>query len=102
MAKARRSREPTAELSPAQHAEHLKRRKDIWAVLQNPDKLSEFGGRGHKGFASDTASKTGVDGRTVRRDVARAEALGDDIRAVVGTSLDKGVELDALAKSGTA
>ena len=30
---------------------------------------------------------------------ARGEALGDDLAAVTGTSLDKGVELDALAKT---
>jgi hypothetical protein len=29
---------------------------------------------------------------------ARSEALGDDLGAVTGTSLDKGVELDALAR----
>lgn len=28
--------------------------------------------------------------------LSRAEALGDDLHAVAGTSLDKGVELDAL------
>jgi hypothetical protein len=32
------------------------------------------------------------------RSAARGEALGDDLAAVTGTSLDKGVELDALAK----
>jgi hypothetical protein len=30
--------------------------------------------------------------------VRGAEALGDDLRGIAGTSLDKGVELDALAK----
>ena len=34
----------------------------------------------------------------IRRAAARGEALGDDLGAVTGTSLDKGVELDALAK----
>ena len=29
---------------------------------------------------------------------ARGKALGDDLKDVEGTSLDKGVELDALAK----
>jgi hypothetical protein len=32
------------------------------------------------------------------RDTARGEALGGDLGQVAGTSLDKGVELDALAK----
>lgn len=48
-------------------------------------------------FVKDTAGKTGKPERTIRRDVARAEALGNDIDRVAGTSLDKGVELDALA-----
>ena len=30
--------------------------------------------------------------------MARAEAIGDDLLRLTGTSLDKGVELDALAK----
>lgn len=34
--------------------------------------------------------------RDVQRHLARADALGDDLTAVAGTSLDKGVELDAL------
>ena len=45
--------------------------------------------------ASATADATGKDERGVRRAAARAEALG----AVTGKSLDKGVELDALAKT---
>ncbi|MGY0573250.1 hypothetical protein ACTGJ9_020910 [Bradyrhizobium sp. RDM12] len=48
-------------------------------------------------FIDDTAAKTGKHRATIARDVARAEALGDDIDRVAGTSLDKGAELDALA-----
>jgi hypothetical protein len=36
------------------------------------------------------------DKRAVNEHLSRADALGDDLTAVVGTSLDKGVELDAL------
>ena len=49
-----------------------------------------------KSFAADTAALTGEDKRTINRHLARAEALGDDLDKVTGTSLDKGVELDAL------
>jgi hypothetical protein len=49
-------------------------------------------------FCSATAEATGKDRRSVERAAARGEALGDDLGAVTGTSLDKGVELDALAK----
>ena len=57
--------------------------------MQN-DKLS---------FASSTADATGKDKRSIERAAARGEVLGDDLAAVTGTSLDKGVELDALAKT---
>lgn len=36
--------------------------------------------------------------RDIQRAAARGEALGDDLRGIAGTSLDKGLELDALAK----
>ena len=56
-------------------------------------------GRGRpQEFASETSSVTGESKSQINRYIARAEALGDDINRVVGTSLDKGVELDALAK----
>ena len=49
-------------------------------------------------FVSATSDATGKAERTVRLAAARGEALGDDLGAITGTSLDKGVELDALAK----
>jgi hypothetical protein len=52
-----------------------------------------------KAFAQETAEKTGRPKRDINRKVARAEAI-PDIERVAGTSLDKGVELDALAKMG--
>lgn len=36
--------------------------------------------------------------REINRKIARARDLGSDINRIVGTSLDKGVEMDALAK----
>lgn len=48
-------------------------------------------------FANDTATKTGQSARKVRLDVQRARSI-PKIADVVGTSLDKGEELDALAK----
>lgn len=45
------------------------------------------------------AKATGQSERAVRREVQRGEALGEDVLAKVArTSLDKGEELDALAK----
>jgi len=49
-------------------------------------------------FTAATADATGKSERAVRMASARGEALGDDLGAVTGTSLDKGMELDALAK----
>lgn len=49
-------------------------------------------------FTSETSKATGKDERTIRRAAARGAALGEDLAAITGTSLDKGVELDALAK----
>ena len=45
-------------------------------------------------FANDTAKMTGESKRAINQHLARAEALGDDLPRVTGTSLDKGVELD--------
>lgn len=53
-------------------------------------------GRGNTQFAAETAAVTGESKSQINRHLARAEALGDDLDRVTGTSLDKGVELDAL------
>ena len=93
------------ELSAAQRAASIKRRKEIWEVL-HPDQVGQLvppDSVGYKkpppqskAFAADTAKASGESKRDVNRHIARAEALGPDLHAVVGTSLDKGVELDAL------
>ena len=49
-----------------------------------------------KGFAASTAAASGESKRAINQHLARAEALGDDLERIAGTSLDKGVELDAL------
>lgn len=42
-------------------------------------------------FAANTAAASGQSKQDINRHLARAEALGDDLDAVVGTSLDQGV-----------
>ncbi|MGS1076669.1 ParB N-terminal domain-containing protein [Pseudoxanthomonas beigongshangi] len=90
-----------AELSPAQRAAAVARRKEIWEVM-HPTELSPESGINSRRpgrpaeFATDTAKATGENPKRTREHLARAEALGSDLHAVVGTSLDKGVELDAL------
>jgi len=89
-----------AELTASQRAQAIKRRKQIWEALhpetgRNPPTL---GGRGNTSFAAETEAVSGESKRRINEHLARAEAIGDDLERVTGTSLDKGVELDALAK----
>ena len=92
--------------SDCQRSHYTKRRKEIWLALHPYESNSgatcadiQDRGRGRpQEFASETSSVTGESKSQINRHIARAEALGDDINRVVGTSLDKGVELDALAK----
>ncbi|WP_224795500.1 ParB N-terminal domain-containing protein [Pseudomonas fluorescens] len=94
-----------AELSPSQRSYAIKRRKEIWEMRNQtggtncstslPDGR-KAGQQHEKQFAADTASATGQSKQDINRHIARAEALGDDLLEVAGTSLDKGVELDAL------
>jgi len=49
-------------------------------------------------FAEATSDAIGKSRRSVEIAAARGEALGDDLAELAGTSLDKGVELDALAR----
>lgn len=87
-----------AELTPAQRAAAIKRRKQIWEALHpnTGNTVPTLGGRGHTSFAVDTCAAAGLTKRAVNEHLARAAALGDDLAQVAGTSLDKGVELDAL------
>ena len=75
----------------------IKRRKEIWEALHPGGKT--FSTRGtdgtfakgdakEKGFAADTAKSSGMTKQAINQHVARAEALGDDINRVVGTSLE--------------
>ena len=103
-----------AELSPAERDLHLARRKELYE--QRHPKTKHGGnpgaGRGKAApsqssqidhsvtrFTKQTAIKTGVSESTIKRSVARAKALGEDVlRQVVGTSLDKPQQLSALAR----
>lgn len=74
-----------AELTPAQRAYAIKRRKEIWEA-RNPEQVEQIvppvevkkhGHQQDKGFAADTAKVTGQSKQDINRHVARAEALGD-------------------------
>lgn len=99
-----------AELTASQRASAIKRRRQIWEAL-HPEEIqvgkvcppeSVTGYKQpppqEKGFAASTAAVSGESKRSINQHLARADALGDDLERVTGTSLDKGVEMDALAK----
>ena len=98
-----------SELTASQRAQAIKRRKAIWEALHPVETggktlstcLSDgraAGPQHEQGFAASTAAAAGMTKQAINQHLARAEALGDDLPRVTGTSLDKGVELDALAK----
>ncbi len=101
-----------AELAPAEHADHLTRREKLWEARKNlggksfPTKgdentvqtLDSIKGPGRpKGFAADTAEKTGTSKSAVHVALSRGKNIPADILALIkGTKLDKGVYLDSL------
>ena len=89
----------------SQRAQAIKRRKAIWEALHPVETggktlstcLSDgraAGPQHEQGFAASTAAAAGMTKQAINQHLARAEALGDDLPRVTGTSLDKGVELD--------
>lgn len=106
-----------AELSPAEEVAHIGRRKVVWKMIQaekveaggriSPTSLPDGRTKGpqhEKKFAAEVASivGSGRNAEAVKRDVnlkiKRADTLGGDLNKIAGTSLDKGVEMDALIK----
>ncbi|SNY95538.1 ParB N-terminal domain-containing protein [Halomonas sp. hl-4] len=101
-----------AELTASQRAAAIKRRKALWEQRHPGNRAEQVENQveqlvppetGYKKpppqskqFAADTAERTGQSKQDINRHVSRADALGDDLDAITGTSLDKGVELDAL------
>lgn len=98
------------ELTPAERAMHIAERKRLYEEAHpetqhgkapgSPDgrgKVAKSATLGAERFTSDTAKKTGTSERKVQLDASRGEKI-NGIAKVVGTSLDKGEELDALAK----
>jgi len=95
-----------AELTPAEQAAHHARRKALYEQKhpetkhggdRKSDKSSRQNGDLNDRYTKNTAKKTGNSERKVQRNVARGENI-PDVAELAGTSLDKGDELDALAK----
>ncbi|MBO9432580.1 hypothetical protein J7394_00075 [Ruegeria sp. R13_0] len=86
-----------SELTPTQMAEHLAKRKELWIARQ--DRVEqlvpvEIGykkpPKKEKGFAADTAEKTGVNKSTITRAISRAEGVTQEARdAIRGTEHEK-------------
>jgi hypothetical protein len=95
------------ELTPAERASHVARRKAIYLEL-NPETNHGANAGGPSGqfvqtekpsFAAETASATGKDERTVRRDAERGEkVIPEVINLITGTKLDSGSYLDKLKR----
>jgi N6-adenosine-specific RNA methylase IME4 len=96
-----------AELSPAEESLHIGRRKALYERLHPETKhggnrrSKTSGQNGHLNprYTKDAAEATGKSERTLRRSGTRSKHIPEDVLAnVIGTSLDKGEELDALGK----
>lgn len=101
------------DLSPAERAMHVARRKVLYEELYPETKRgaapAKREGKGGKlksqnetlTFVDDAAKKTGKSRATVARDAKRGKDIAPDVLSdTIGTSLDKGEELDALAELG--
>ncbi len=95
-----------AELSPSEMALHLARREVLWVDRETqvgkvcpPEKPvgNKSPPKQKKGFATDTAKKTGVSKRAINLATSRTKAIPEDVRdQIKGTKLDTGTYLDWL------
>lgn len=96
-----------ANLSPAQEAVAIVRRKEIYEELHPETRAGVAGAHAANramgrdanensslAFTANTASVAGKTRRTVEIAAARGKALGDDLSSIDGTSLDKDVQTD--------
>ena len=97
-----------ADLSPAERAMHVGRRKELYEKLHPQTKhggdrksaKARSSPQVEDSFAKHTAKKTGRSRQSVERDAARASKV-TVLADIAGTSLDQGDEIDALAKLPT-
>jgi ParB family chromosome partitioning protein len=98
-----------ADLSSAEEAKHLDRYKELYekthgnakaigahAANKKMGRANDADNLSHS-FATDVAKRTGQTARNIRRKIARAKTV-TALPGIVGTSLDKGRQIDALAK----
>ena len=93
-----------AELSPSDRARQTARRKVIYLELHpetanGSNQHTRLGQVVQPNFAEATASVTGADARTVRRDAERGEKVIDEVLDMIrGTKLDTGTYLDKIKR----
>lgn len=91
-----------SELTAAEESACIIRRKELWNTMNGGGKKLPTSSTGQKiGFAAEVAAVTGSTKRDINQKIARARDLGNDLKRVTGTSLDSGVELDALRRLPT-
>lgn len=98
-----------ADLTAADRALFLARRKEIYLVKHPETARGVAGGKARQNSATDklsfadaTAEATGQDTRTIRRDVERGEKISSvALQMLRGTRHDKGVTLDQLKRLET-
>jgi hypothetical protein len=99
-----------ANLTPAEEAAHHAARKEVYERLYPQTKKggAPGAGRGKKrrseerqngAYTKDAGKKTGKSRRSVERATKRGKDI-PNVGALAGTSLDQGIELDALAALG--
>ena len=89
------------ELTQAEETIHLTRRKELFEELRLSGQTLATSER--RRFAKDTAEKTGRAKSDINLKLQRGKKIGDeDMAQIVGTSLDKGTEIDALANMSPA
>jgi hypothetical protein len=96
------------ELTPAERAAHVARRKAIYEELNPQTKAGSAGAEARwnatdklstASFAAETAKISGKDERTVRRDADRGEkVIPEVIDLITGTKLDTGAYLDQIKR----
>lgn len=100
-----------ADLTPAQREALIARRKELYEQKNPETKPTKEGGAGRRKatrrqngddtpdrFTKEVSKLTGKSERSVQRSATRGKKLKTVLPRVVKTSLDKGTELDALAK----
>lgn len=91
-----------SELSAAEESAYILRRQAVWKEINGQSETTcstlPTTGRGNKQFAAEVAEVTGGSKVDINRKLRRARELGGDTTKIANTSLDSGVEMDALIK----